>query len=35
MVEKDARIVNSTVAYKIIFKMDDLEYAKQVSEISR
>ncbi len=29
---EDARIVNSTVAYKIIFKMDDLEYAKQVSE---
>ncbi|WP_257615741.1 type IV secretory system conjugative DNA transfer family protein [Helicobacter pylori] len=29
---EDARIVNSTVAYKVIFKMDDLEYAKQVSE---
>ncbi len=30
--KEDARIVNSTVAYKVIFKMDDLEYAKQVSE---
>ncbi|WQW13080.1 type IV secretory system conjugative DNA transfer family protein [Helicobacter pylori] len=29
--KEDARIVNSTVAYKVIFKMDDLEYAKQVS----
>ncbi|MGL2387545.1 type IV secretory system conjugative DNA transfer family protein [Helicobacter pylori] len=29
---EDARIVNSTVACKVIFKMDDLEYAKQVSE---
>ncbi len=30
--KEDARIVNSTVAYKVIFKMDDLEYTKQVSE---
>ncbi|EMG95808.1 hypothetical protein HMPREF1400_00216 [Helicobacter pylori GAM119Bi] len=30
--KEDTRIVNSTVAYKVIFKMDDLEYAKQVSE---
>ncbi len=28
----DAKIVNGTVAYKIVFKMDDLEYAKQLSE---
>ncbi|WP_104714003.1 type IV secretory system conjugative DNA transfer family protein [Helicobacter cetorum] len=30
--KEDARIVNNTVAYRVVFKMNDLEYAKQLSE---
>ncbi|AFI04128.1 type IV secretory system conjugative DNA transfer family protein [Helicobacter cetorum] len=30
--KEDARIVNNTVAYRVVFKMNDLDYAKQLSE---